>query len=311
MSIGLEALIVSVFLILPGFTATLVQRSVQFALRGVSDEMQVSATTWAAISLIRGLAINFIAAAIFVLFIIDIDLAKQVKDLRQFAIDTDIRTLAWYIATLYGLAALWGGLTGVANKFELLRGSYLRGWTDISPFPDVWNGAISEFFPGNESADRGGARPVPWAVIKMTEGPLLVGRLHGGNVQIDKDKPFEVVLRHAFHLDDGRARPLAGLDGLDYRATYLRITPEMQVHILSGPDSWRPTYPPPDPPAEPPPKTGFRFLGGSFYCEGVGERGAHPGVFIPIDGSGSARCTYCNQAFAFGPQPERSRRPSG
>lgn len=297
-SIGLEALLVAIFLILPGFAATMVQRTVQHATRGVADDLQVSAVTWAAVSLIRGLAINFIVATVFLLWVIDVELSRQVGELKQIAGGIELRTVVLYFVALYALAAVWGGVSGIANRFEILNRLFLRGWIGISPFPNTWTGALGEFFRGIDPG------LVPWAIIKSKDQPALVGWAYSGSTRVDKDKPFEVVLRNAFYLDRGRPVPLEAPDGLVHRFTYLHITPEMQVHVFSGPGNWRPTFAPVEPQAETPPPAGFRFLGGSFYCEGASERAAHPGIFIPIDETGRARCSYCNQLFGFGPIDE-------
>ena len=86
-------------------------------------------------------------------------------------------------------------------------------------------------------------------------------------------------------------------DGFQYEGVYVRVLPEMQVMLFSGPEKWRVSdflenqakakhqeLPP-------------GVLENCVYCDGGTTTAEHPGVFLYFDGEIPAVCPYCSRSF--------------
>lgn len=143
MNLGVEGLIVAITLILPGFVASRVQAA-------VTDRPPTQANQWIAVSLLRGFILNGVGLVIVVwltdIFAMGGNFATVKTNLNQITVEKGLT----YLGGIYVTAILYGLVIG----FVLQRGRetlFTRGWTPISPYPDVWTDILSEKFETKEN----------------------------------------------------------------------------------------------------------------------------------------------------------------
>ena len=143
MQIGFEATLISIFLVLPGFFATSVQRTTQ-NIRGWYTEP--APMTWAAISLLRSVVLNVFCLIILLIFISPVNLDKEISSVKNQVSALKIKLIIEYVVILYISGLFWGIVSGFANSFEIHKRIFIKGWTNVSPNPNVWNAVVDSIF---------------------------------------------------------------------------------------------------------------------------------------------------------------------
>lgn len=248
MNLGLESILVATFLILPGFLSSTIQKNI------VKDQAPIS--QWIPVSILRSFVLNAIICAMFIFIagylqwtVPDVNLqptllALSLSEAKNLNGQLTIQDLAIYLAVLYTIAAAYG----LAMGFLWKKGksvAFARGWTPVSPFPDVWTDALSTEFssPKNLALEKTEQRK-PWVRVKIESGAEVLGMIERSNVTIERDKPIELFLSRVFWINGrtGRAEAIKSISGSKAVGIYVRLDPKQCVEILSAPMNWSPDY---------------------------------------------------------------------
>ncbi len=241
MDIGVDALLVSIFLILPGFFASTIERI--FIPRGTLSELN-----WAAVSVLRSLVLNAAVLLPFVLFTGFAEPETGIKDLGDTLVGKPVWQVAVYLALVYGLAGAWGLLSGIARGLSLQRLAFLRGWTRIAPDSDVWNLALGARFRTKENRKLRGKpqQEVPWMRVRLPDRRTVLGRMKYSSVRISEENPIEAYLDPVYEVTDEGYRSIKIGDDTSYAGLYLLLTPQMYAEFFSARADWLPPEPPTD-----------------------------------------------------------------
>ncbi len=299
MNIGFESALVAIFLVLPGFLTTILQRSITNISQGKDDEAGTTAT-WAAVSLLRSLAMNAIATPLYFVASSSFSFEDTFFQIQSKLNDLPLSEFSVYLGCLYTLALVFGVILGLQHKIVTLhRWLHIQGWTSVTPNPNVWNAAIDSFFKAREVGINR-QHGVPWVQVQVTDNRIVAGRLQRGNVSIQQDKAFEIFLTQSYEIIDGEIVLPRTQRGFDCLGTYLRVTEQMPVHLFNGPENWDPADLPWSAPVRRTSAGGFTIVDDAVMCRGPADGSPHPGVYITAGPDGLARCPYCESIFALG-----------
>jgi Family of unknown function (DUF6338) len=230
MEFTLEGFFIATLGILPGFFLSLVKTIIN------PEGEKAKIEEWLATSILASLGLNLVVAALFVLFVIPIDLNKDVDHLVKQLQGQKLVVLLWYAGSLYLAALVLGVLSSLKADWRLGVLVYRWRLTPISPVPNVFNDTLEFAFRRSANLRLRG-RPeqmVPWIRLRRTK-VVVVGRLRRSSVRFDVDKPVEVFLSPAYIFEDSTIRGTGLPNGV-----YLRVLATDVVEILSAPASWIP-----------------------------------------------------------------------
>ena len=239
MTFTVEALVIAIFAILPGFVSS--------AARSVLKPGEVAtAGEWVAGSIVTSLALNAVVLFVFILLHKGIDLSQPVINLKQQLSSQSGSTAVWYAVALYGSAVAWGILSGFAGTEYAPRAlAYRLRLTPVAPAANVFNNKISELVRTKENIRLRGSphQEVPWLRIQRKELTIL-GRLQDDSVLFNLTDPIEVFLypSYIFERNEIIARPEGVIYPKDYqRGLYLRVLVDDLVEVIVAPAVWDPT----------------------------------------------------------------------
>lgn len=233
MDISVEGILVATLLILPGFLASSVER--------LFIDQAASEAQWIAVSALRSLGLNAAAALSLIVTVKLIAWDSLLQDFGNQLKLLTLRQAGLYLLVLYGLALIYGMIKGLLWKYWK-NVSFIRRWTPISPYNDVWTDALDNTFRTKENRKLAG-RPeqrCPWVCIALDEHTDIIGALTRSSMRIEPDKPFEIFLDPAYIRKDEKISQAMRLDGTHVTGAYIRVEPKMPVFVLSAPSSWRP-----------------------------------------------------------------------
>jgi len=236
MSLSIEALIIAVFAILPGFGSAAVRATLK-------PQLNPSAGEWVAGSLVASLFLNAVAFLLFSLLFRSIYLDQPLSALGgQLAAQSGWTALG-YLAFLYLLALVWGLISGFAGeKFEPRVLAYRLRLTPISPRPTVFTDVLTDLLGSAENRARRGRPDQEVAWLRMyRDGKLILGRIGNTSVNFGTGDPIEVYLSPGYVFIGGMVIEQAsrGVDPLQH-GIYVRLRPDDVADILVAPASWSP-----------------------------------------------------------------------
>jgi len=226
MNINLQQLLVALFLLVPGFISTEILKS--FLPKKYETDFQ-----WVVSSLLISIVLNALLVFLFFMFG-EYQRGTKIAEASAIAKEIGFSELGLYILSLYGLALLWGTLSGVfpnlgvkglLNRYKLIP--YARN-------PSVWDRVFEVRRPRN--------RPVTWLKYKIDEKIYLAHLCHS-STHIDMDKSFEIYVNKVHFYENNSWVPLSVssnskdilCDGM-----YLRMVPERIVELYFTAKEWSP-----------------------------------------------------------------------
>ncbi|MCK9914115.1 DUF6338 family protein [Microbacteriaceae bacterium K1510] len=251
MSLSIEALIIAVFAILPGFGSAAVRATLK-------PQQSPSAGEWVAGSVVASLFLNAIAFLLFSLLFRSIYLDQPLSVLGGQLLAQSGWTALGYLTFLYLLALVWGLISGFAGeKFEPRVLAYRLRLTPISPRPTVFTDVLTDLLGSAENRARRGQPDQEVAWLRMhRDGKLILGRIGNTSVNFGTGDPIEVYLSPGYVFAGGMVIEAYGR-GADVRqrGLYLRLRAEDIADILVAPASWTPVPGPPAAAPSPAPTT--------------------------------------------------------
>ena len=226
MDINIHQLLVSLFLLVPGFISTEIQKA--FVPKRYETDFQ-----WVIASLLISLLMNAILVLVFIIFG-DFQTNINLSEVSTTISGVKLQTSVGYIVILYIGAVGWGYLSG-SNPVVTLKG-FLH-WIGKTPYasnPSVWN----RIFEVQRPSDK----PVTWLKYKY-EGNYYLAHLRHTNSYIDPDKSFEVYVDSVHVYENGNWVPLVATHGDNENANhgmYFRITTEFFVELYFKDKQWSP-----------------------------------------------------------------------
>lgn len=235
MDLKLEALIVGLFAVLPGFLSAAVRATIGARARSSTGE-------WVAGSVVASLVLNAMAVTVFMAgVVVDFDLSQPVGQLGEPLGKLETRLVLFYLGALYLLALIWGATSGLAIDYAPRVLAHRLRLTPVSPAPNVFNDTLEKLTGTAENEKLLGepAHRVPWLQVRRKD-VVLLGRLRRGSVDFGVDAPVEIFLAPAFRMGD--AGPVAWEDppGADRHGVYLRLLPSDLVEVLTARVDWTP-----------------------------------------------------------------------
>jgi hypothetical protein len=243
MEISLEGWIVGVLAVLPGFVSAAFRSAIAPGESSSSGE-------WIAGSIVTSLVFNAItflglvlASTIFSTLGVHIPMNAPIKDIVGGLGSLPGTILLWYVAVLYGLAALWGMVSGLlVSDFAPRKLAFRLRLTPVSPHPNVFTDVLDELLNTKTNRKlRGSPRQqVPWLRVRRDK-MIILGRLQNGSVDFPVDEPIEVFLSPAHLLETATActPPVPRLSN-HIHGLYLRVLPTDFVEVLVGRADWDP-----------------------------------------------------------------------
>jgi hypothetical protein len=248
MDVSLEALIVGLFAVLPGFVSAAVRAVIAPADRSSTGEW-VAGSVVASLSLNALVLIGFLPAAGF-------NLGQPVAGVAKTLGQVPVRLVVEYLVALYVLALGWGVVSGFLAEYAPRALAHRLRLTPVSPTPNVFNDTIEKLVSTAENRKRRDdpARPVPWLRVQR-EKTAVVGRLRRGSVDFEVDKPVEVFLSPAYRSGPEGPLPWPPLAGAEQHGIYLRLLPNDIAEVFTARADWTPQLaqigpPPMEPEAE-------------------------------------------------------------
>jgi hypothetical protein len=278
MSFSLENLIVVIIAVLPGFVSAAIRATLK-------PGQSPSAGEWVAGSIVASLFLNALAFVLFIGLFRSIDLGKPLSQLKpQFSALAGWTTL-YYLACLYGLALIWGFVSGLSgDRFELRVWAYRLRLTPISPETSVFVDVLRQLIGGKDNRALGDdpKRQVAWLQIHR-DGKLIQGRIRKSSIRFGVNDPIEVYLFPGYVFAGGAIiqRADGSHDTSQKRGLYLRLRPEDIADILVAPASWSPVGTAAPPPAAPivAPQRWYTRLANALSCRSTS---AAPALLPPV-----------------------------
>lgn len=241
MSLSVEALIIAVFAILPGFGSAAVRATLK-------PQLNRSAGEWVAGSIVASLFLNAIAFLLFSLLFRSIYLDQPLSALAGQLVAQSGWTALGYLAFLYLIALVWGLISGFAGeKFEPRVLAYRLRLTPISPRPTVLTDVLTDLIGSAENRARHGRsdQEVAW-LRTFRDGNLILGRIGNTSVTFGTGDAIEIYLSPGYVFAGGMVIEQHG-HGTDarQRGIYLRLRVDDVADLLIAPASWRPVPGPP------------------------------------------------------------------
>ena len=226
MNIDLQQILVSLFLLVPGFISTGI-------LKSVLPKKYDTDFQWVVSSLLISVILN--AALIFIILPLGIfSVDTKISEISTLAKTLNLADLGLYILILYGLATVWGTLSGLfpilgirsfLNRFKLVP--YARN-------PSVWNRVFEVRRPSD--------RPVTWLKYEIN-GRIFLAHLCHSSTHIDMDKSFEVYVDKVHVYESSKWIPLSLMPSTDMilcDGMYLRLLPERFIELYFTTSEWNP-----------------------------------------------------------------------
>jgi Family of unknown function (DUF6338) len=242
MNFSITGLALALFLILPGYLATLLEHWVTPGIKPprIGD--------WIAMSVLRSLVLNAVALPLWLVYTgpeQTVPWDDKLADAWWVASSLKLSQVRDYLISLYGLATLQGLLVGMAIK-QWKGLSWALRWTSISPYEDVWNDILSENFRNKKNLALRGTPALrrAWLKLALNDGHVIIGRMRRSSITIDKEKPIEVFLApgYVFNEQCRMVEALGDLTGCDKVGFYLRVSAQTPVEIVSARDDWHPRF---------------------------------------------------------------------
>jgi hypothetical protein len=234
MAFTLEALVVAVFAILPGFISAAARSS-------LTPTERASVGEWVAGSIVTSLVINVIAMFLFVQFHKEIDLNKSIGELVDIVKNQSGSTALEYMTVIYSLAVTWGVLGGLESGNYAPRVlAYRFRLTPVAPVPNVFEGVIGRLVrtPENPCLAGDPKQKAPWLRVQR-KGIIVFGRLRDSSVDYEVNEPIEVFVSPAYLLGDAREN-FVRYPREEVRGLYFRILPDDIVEVLTMSADWVP-----------------------------------------------------------------------
>lgn len=247
----------------------------------------------------RSAALNAVCLSIYAAIFFRTELDLNLNDLKNNFGTLKVSWVFNYFLWLYAAAFLWGLILGILNLFDLHNRIFLRGWTNVSPYPNVWNAVNDSIFRTKENLFNRNTPQfrVPWVRIVIDERSTVFGRLLRGNVEIFQDKPFEIFLKHAVEIVDGQLMPSAIPSSFENKGMYLKVTENMRIQVFSGSDKWKQEDLLKEMQSLQNTNSDQDIIGDLVYCSGSPAL-AHPGVYFVFGEKGTVNCPYCNLKYS-------------
>ncbi|MEM7223956.1 MAG: DUF6338 family protein [Pseudomonadota bacterium] len=225
MSFSIEELLIALFLILPGFVTTLLQRVFH-------PKLFDSGLEWTAVSLLRSLLLNGVVVLLAILSK-EFSAALTLERLKEAVKTTTLGELALYFLGLYLLAALWGVALGRFPALTPQHWARRFKWTTVTRYTSIWNQVIHTRLDRDASLK-------PWLRLKLKDGREVLGRLRDSSLIVDRDKPIEIFMSPVYHITDKGPVEIESTDALQFKGTYFRLEPDTPLDFYVADRGWRP-----------------------------------------------------------------------
>ena len=242
MAFTLEAFLLAIFGILPGFVSSTVHATLR------PDE-RTSAGEWIAASIVTSLGLNACTLLIFLLATDGVDLSRALTTIKDQLGERIGFDALWYVGVLYALSILWGAATGYfGSKYAPRQLAYQLRLTPISPAQNVFRDVIGSFVRTRKNLrlHDDPAQEVPWLRIQRKE-VIVFGRLVRSSPAFERDQPIEVFLSPAYVIEGSdfsfQTIPESNLGPCikeQYKGLYLRLLSDDLIHVFVVRADWTP-----------------------------------------------------------------------
>lgn len=232
----LTAVLVLVFVLLPGFVAVETMRGI-FSFTGVADRED---TNEKLIYKYAGLGIFCnLAMSLSLLAVLDQDIGiTRVEDCLNLLKNARVLDLLMHGSALIVFAAGIGVLVPSLYELGLSKFAGRVGWTFATSAKDVFHGHMNSTFRTKTNrwkAKDDPSRLVPWVAFATEGKSRFLGRLRRSNTEIGNTDPIEMVFCPLFHVSqDGTLREIASMDGAQFTGLYGRLEAKNVIYIYKA-----------------------------------------------------------------------------
>lgn len=235
MEIGLEALTIAIFGLLPGFITASLAGTISG--RPVDDDVKVTL-----FSLVTSLAL-FVASigVLGALGQIEPVLDLTIANLKEKLLSIKVSQAGTLFLTMMIGAIALGVIAGRFADMRLGKLLYDSGLSPIAPESNTFTQAITERFSTEENLRlvNSGKMAVPWLRLKDGERTVF-GRLRLANIKIAAHEPFEIYLEPYFYFENGKIVLPSTFRQLSQVGLYAHILPSQMVEVWHAEESWMP-----------------------------------------------------------------------
>ena len=226
MDINVQQLLVSLFLLVPGFISTEIQKS-------YTPKKYETDFHWVVSSLLTSLVLNAILIFLILLFG-DYRIDTKLTEVSSLAKEISLLIVGLYIFVLYGVSVLWGILSGAYPLLGLKAFLNHFGIVPYAQNPSVWD----RIFEVRRPKDR----PITW--LKFNQGnAVYLAHLCHSSTHVEMDKSFEIYVDRVHRHENNKWVPLGfgqNPDHIPCDGLYFRITPESFIELYFQNKSWDP-----------------------------------------------------------------------
>jgi len=226
MDINIQQLLVSLFLLVPGFISTEIQKS--YSPKRFENDFH-----WVVSSLLTSLVINAVLI-FFILFFGEFRIDTKVSEVSSLAKEISLLIVGLYVILLYGVSVLWGILSGAYPLLGLKAFLNHFGIVPYAQNPSVWDRIFEVRRPKE--------RPITW--LKFKNGnDVYLAHLRHSSTHVEMDKSFEIYVDRVHLLEKNNWVPCGfgqNPDHIPCDGMYFRITPESFIELYFQDTNWNP-----------------------------------------------------------------------
>lgn len=228
MTDSIEAIIVGLYLLFPGFLSGLVERV-------LSPRRFASDFEWAATSVIRSLLLNLAGMSVALLIWAPTDaLSGQIDALGAWVHRLPLSFALEYTVVIYMFAVAWGIAVCRVKWLSLHEIGRRLSWTSATASDSVWD----KMYTTRLKRDQGKR---PWVRCQLKDGRYVFGRLRESSLYVDQDKPIEVFLSPVYvETSAGLEKPAAPDELSEHVGIYYRVDAETAVDLVVADPGWIP-----------------------------------------------------------------------
>ena len=226
MDINVQQLLVSLFLLVPGFISTEIQKS--YSPKKYETDFQ-----WVVSSLLISLVINAMLIFIILLFS-EFRIDTKLSEVSSLDDEISLFTVGIYVFLLYGFSVLWGILSGAYPLFGLKAFLNHFGIVPYAHNPSVWDRIFEVRRPKE--------RPVTWVKFNQCNEVYLAHLCHSSS-HVEMDKSFEIYVDRVHRHECNKWVPYGfgqNSDHIPCDGVYFRITPESFIELYFQNINWDP-----------------------------------------------------------------------
>ncbi len=226
MNIGLQQLLVALFMLVPGFITTSIHRA--FSPKRFSSNLH-----WTVASLIVALVLNGVLILPFLFGVQTVSWSSPLEGVIISLQEVSLRVALTYVLILYSLSTALGFVLGFFPQLNLRRLLNRFGLVSFAEHPSVWDRILAIRPPSD--------RPVTWLRIKLNDDRMILGHLRHCSEHIDKDQPFEIYLLNPHECKGDRWKPLDAIQpDMKVDGMYARLCHDQVAEFFFTKKDWTP-----------------------------------------------------------------------